>query len=518
MQVPASATTAGAESAAAGTSSSLFGALAGASSAKKGQLPPFAAILSEQSFDTDAGKDIGDLVSAAGDGGANEPPGAASSLTAQAGPKALFNPLPVEVANSDGGQNKTQSLASASSKNEIKPMRHRTLSDSLSGASGKKQSPAVPELAPSSAAVVSAYLITAQAMPAIASAKASHSILDASLPSATAPLPQHSSIAQSQSENLAVTVNSDSAKPEVTPTLAADSITHDLQSQVISSAKTQFTQSPLVAEAAAAIVSIPDSVAARRQVSSAVDIVPVSGTPDGLNNALAPFAGPVVRGANSQATVAPLSKSKTQEKTNSDIVRGLSASVAASGASSTDTTPSHSVALMVPSARGADAADSSPKQGPSVPDANAFQRLDSGGTPATLLHSSAHQIAVGVHDPSLGWLEVQTQSSAGHISATLTAASTEAHASLAAQAPAITQYLADRNVSVHSVNVHTQADAQGGASSGGGQPQSDTENARHEVSEHGGVGMEESRSSSFSQTGNEPMPQTRSSSYISIHA
>ena len=153
-----------------------------------------------------------------------------------------------------------------------------------------------------------------------------------------------------------------------------------------------------------------------------------------------------------------------------------------------------------------------------MPDANIFQRLDSGGTPATLFHSSAHQIAVGVHDPSLGWLEVQTQSSAGHISATLTAASTEAHASLAAQAPAITQYLADRNVSVHSVNVNTQVDTQSGASSGGGQPQSDTGTARHEVSGHRGAGMEERRSSSLSQTASEHMPQTGSSSYISIHA
>jgi hypothetical protein len=515
VQVPASVSTAGAENAAAGTSSSLFGALTGAPSAKKGQLPPFAAILSEQSFGEDTGKDIGDLSSE--DGGVNEPLGAALSLTAQAGPKALFNALPVEAANSDGAQNKMQSGTSETSKNEIKPGRHRTTSDSLSTASEKKQSPPAPELPPSA---VSAFVpvTMAQLIPAVPPAKWSHALLDASSPSANAPSPQHSSIPQSQSEHSAVRTSSEVAKPATT-SLAAESIAHDLQSQAVSSAKTQFTLSPVAADTAKTTASIPESVVRSRQVSSGVDILPVSGPSEGLNNAAVPFVGSVAQAATRQATAAPLSKSKTQEKANGDIGRGLSAPVAATGASSIDTAPSHGIAsAMGPFVRSADAVDSSPKQELSTPDANAFQRLDSGAAPATLLHSSAHQIAVGVHDPSLGWLEVQTQSSAGHISATLTAASTEAHASLAAQAPEITQYLADRDVSVHSVNVHTQADTQNGASSGGGQPQSGTEDARHAVSEHGGVGLEESRSSSLSQTASEHMPQTGSSSYISIHA
>jgi hypothetical protein len=188
----------------------------------------------------------------------------------------------------------------------------------------------------------------------------------------------------------------------------------------------------------------------------------------------------------------------------------------ASGVSSTGTASLHNAAWMAPSARATDAADSSPKQVPSTPDANAFQRLDSGGTPATLLHSSTHQIAVGVHDPSLGWLEVQTQSSAGHVSATLTASSAEAHASLAAQAPAITQYLADRDVSVHSLNVHSQSDPQAGTS-GGGQSQSGSGNDSHKMSQ-GGVAIEARRSPSASEVGSENLPQPASASHINIHA
>jgi len=116
--------------------------------------------------------------------------------------------------------------------------------------------------------------------------------------------------------------------------------------------------------------------------------------------------------------------------------------------------------------RANDAVNSDTGKTSAASDESLFQRLDSGETPVTLLHSSAHQIAVGVHDPSLGWVEVQTQSAAGHISATLSAASTDAHANLTAQMPAMTQYLADRNVSLHSLNVDTQ-----GSAPGGGQPQ-----------------------------------------------
>ncbi|HZY61070.1 MAG TPA: hypothetical protein VFE38_00995 [Edaphobacter sp.] len=111
------------------------------------------------------------------------------------------------------------------------------------------------------------------------------------------------------------------------------------------------------------------------------------------------------------------------------------------------------------------------------PQGNTFQQLDAGSASPMLLHSNAHSLAVGVHDPVLGWVEVQTQTAAGHLNATLTTASMEAHASLAADGPSIAQYLAEKNVSVHSVSVHTQS-----GSMGGGQSQANSGNSHQQPS------------------------------------
>ena len=176
-----------------------------------------------------------------------------------------------------------------------------------------------------------------------------------------------------------------------------------------------------------------------------------------------------------------------------------------------DTTP---VSAALP---GTEAVANPARQEQAQPETNTFQHLDSGQTPATmLLHSNSHQIVVGMHDPSLGWLEVQTQSSAGHINATLTAATAEAHTHLAAQAPAITQYLADRQVFVHSLNVHTQADAQSGASSGG-QPHTGTGNARKQESSEEKIS--EVRPIKAASVGGEvSVGHASDASYISVHA
>jgi hypothetical protein len=177
-----------------------------------------------------------------------------------------------------------------------------------------------------------------------------------------------------------------------------------------------------------------------------------------------------------------------------------------------DNVPSISIAL-----HGPDAVTNSAKQAQIPFNTNAFQQLDNGPAPtATLLHSSSHQIAVGIHDPSLGWLEVQTQSSAGHINATLTAATAEAHTHLAAQAPAITQYLADRQVFVHSLNVHTQSDAQNGASSGG-QPHTETGNAREQESGQGKI-FEARPVKTASAVNEVSVGKARDASYINVHA
>ena len=168
------------------------------------------------------------------------------------------------------------------------------------------------------------------------------------------------------------------------------------------------------------------------------------------------------------AVQAPASKSKTQQKADGNAG---SFSVNSVPAASPRSNPGASFAEFSPRANDAGSASVGEYR---------FLRYQSisaarfRGDAPTLLHSSAHQIPVGVHDPALGWLEVQTQSSAGHISATLTAASTDAHANLTAAMPAITQFLADRNVPLHSLNVDTQGSAAGGGQSqqpGSGQPQ-----------------------------------------------
>lgn len=144
---------------------------------------------------------------------------------------------------------------------------------------------------------------------------------------------------------------------------------------------------------------------------------------------------------------------------------------------------------------------------------NPFLQLDAGAPPAALLHASAHEVSVGVHDPSLGWVEIQTQTSAGHVSASLTAASTEAHANLVAEVPGLTQYLADRNVHVHAIGVSAQ-----GGQAGGGQQHSGTgypgaERYPQEKPSFTGMGHSLQESSE-----GESALYTGQSSYISVRA
>jgi len=64
-----------------------------------------------------------------------------------------------------------------------------------------------------------------------------------------------------------------------------------------------------------------------------------------------------------------------------------------------------------------------------------------------------HSVAVGIEDPAHGWIEVRAQGTAGQVTASLAAASPEAHAALHAQLPAMAQYLAERDLGVRSVAV-----------------------------------------------------------------
>lgn len=96
-----------------------------------------------------------------------------------------------------------------------------------------------------------------------------------------------------------------------------------------------------------------------------------------------------------------------------------------------------------------------------------YQRMDQGGpSPAAVLHAASNRVTVGVHDPTLGWLEINTHSSAGQLSAALVTVSSQSHDTLAAQLPSIIQYLADQQVKVSHLGVEQQM-AGGGSAPGG---------------------------------------------------
>lgn len=84
---------------------------------------------------------------------------------------------------------------------------------------------------------------------------------------------------------------------------------------------------------------------------------------------------------------------------------------------------------------------------------NPYDRIDQGATPL-VLHSGAQHVAVGVHDPELGWVEIKTQNVAGHVDATLITASGQTHTSLAAQLPAMAQYLEQSDIKFGTLAVH----------------------------------------------------------------
>lgn len=104
-------------------------------------------------------------------------------------------------------------------------------------------------------------------------------------------------------------------------------------------------------------------------------------------------------------------------------------------------------------------------QAPGTP--NPYDRIDQGAAPV-VLHSGMQHVSVGVHDPDLGWVEIQTQSAAGHVDATLVTASGQAHASLVAQLPAISQYLEQRDVKLGALIAHHHAIGGGSSGTGGG--------------------------------------------------
>jgi len=109
--------------------------------------------------------------------------------------------------------------------------------------------------------------------------------------------------------------------------------------------------------------------------------------------------------------------------------------------------------------------------------ADAFTALDSAasGERGVLLHAAPHQVAVGVSDPSLGWVEVRAERVSGQIAAALTANSAASHAALTSVLPTMATYLQEHHAGVQQVHVESSlAGGQAGTSSQG-QPSSQSE-------------------------------------------
>lgn len=95
-----------------------------------------------------------------------------------------------------------------------------------------------------------------------------------------------------------------------------------------------------------------------------------------------------------------------------------------------------------------------------------FARMDS-AAPPLVTESSPQRLAVGVRDAGLGWVEIRTHAAGGQVSAVLTAATSEAQATLAAHLPEVREYLAGQQVRVDQLSSEALARGEREGSSGG---------------------------------------------------
>jgi hypothetical protein len=478
VQVPAGTTvTTGAQNTPGDVSStastgSIFRSSAGAGAGKKSLLPAFAAILAQEAGDTNSGKEISGVAEPADTG--KLPAESALGL----GEEKLIpfaSLLPLEVK----GSNLPHTEQVPSVTNGKRVTSRRSESDHSSSVSAKKQSAST---SASESVPVAVPVMAVLPAPVQTKQTAQHVGVEK-----LSPAPTNLMAKPGSASNSSVAPNAANRKEEwnarETAVSSAETVALPSYSAKIDSAKTdsEFPE-PQIAPAARdmPVGEITTPAAAANSIAHSIqETLPQGQKPSGEAKpaSLAPAVDGIGAGAAAVSRVAgevaavqaPASKTKAQQKAEGNAG---SFSVNSVPAASPRSNPGAAFAEFSPRANDGGSASVGKNIAPS--EATPFQRLDSGETPATLLHSSAHQIAVGVHDPALGWVEVQTQSAAGHISATLTAASTDAHANLTAEMSAITQYLADRNVPLHSLNVDTQGSAAGGGHSqqpGSGQPQ-----------------------------------------------
>lgn len=114
-------------------------------------------------------------------------------------------------------------------------------------------------------------------------------------------------------------------------------------------------------------------------------------------------------------------------------------------------------------------AGATPHASPTLPGA-AFNRLDSGSPPQVLSHTP-QKLDVGVQDARLGWVEIRAHAAEGQIRA-LVSTPAASHPALAAQLPALRDYLASHQVRVHTLNAEPHGGSAGGRRNSSGQQKS----------------------------------------------
>ncbi|AXC09518.1 hypothetical protein ACPOL_0133 [Acidisarcina polymorpha] len=96
-----------------------------------------------------------------------------------------------------------------------------------------------------------------------------------------------------------------------------------------------------------------------------------------------------------------------------------------------------------------------------------FSQIDLGEVSTThLWHANPHLVEVGMNDPVHGWLEIRAQGAAGQVTASLSATTPDAHAALHAQLSGMADYLAERELGVHSLEVRNVLANEGGGLNG----------------------------------------------------
>jgi len=113
---------------------------------------------------------------------------------------------------------------------------------------------------------------------------------------------------------------------------------------------------------------------------------------------------------------------------------------------------------------------------PGHPESGAtFERMD-GAPPPQVIGTGPRQLAVGVRDDGLGWVEIRAHAAAGQVSAVV-ATSAASHQAIATELPSMREYLASQQVRVDYLGAERFASSSGGregSGESGGQPRGET--------------------------------------------